>query len=130
MSCYKEGNYFLEGMLKKQERIYPDSADFGIRVNDANAPHCKSVADALKEPIYFGGLKQHRKEIKSSLITDVTITIYIPWEEVEHTDNQYSCTKWEIGYTSTAPRGNRRATRYLTFDATRVIANKKDIWGR
>lgn len=111
MSIYKELQYSLTYLADKQVRIYNDSADAGIAVRDANDPTCVLVKEILNSPDLVGGLKQHRKEIRTASSVVVTIKLYIPWEE--SSPNHCRCSKWEISYVSDLIRRKK----YIQFIA-------------
>lgn len=49
MSVYKEDLYVLEQMMRKQTRIFPDSMDFGYRLNASDKSKARDAIQSLRD---------------------------------------------------------------------------------
>lgn len=126
MGIYKEGHHFLMGFAKRQIRVYPDKDIHGIIVTGPKSPSCLELRDGFNEEMYFGGLKQYRKEHRSKDIVSVNILMYIPWEGVGyvHWEPSSRCSRWEITYV----HDKKHNIHYVSFTEQNVTVVDTVIW--
>jgi len=108
MGVYKELDHEIQKLIKKQRKIYPDAADFGLPCNEQlllDAVH-KVLLEAKESFIVS------RITTKYSTGQNVVYTFMIPWEQE---DGWYRGTKYIFEYTGTNKTAMKDAINYFTI---------------